>query len=104
MISTAAATLQAQLKEYGKYMQANLDGKTSLIDGSNYTTHAIPEGVATWEWFNIVKLFHTNEGHICSDVLSYYNKDRDALTCPYHLLDVPGPNAEWGVEVKWHSR
>ena len=85
-------------------MQTNLQERTSSIHGSAYTTHAIPEGVATREWFDVVKLFHVEQGHIVVEVLSYYNKDRDALTCPYHLLDVPGPNAEWGVEVKWHSR
>ena len=37
-------------------------------------------------------------------VLSYYNSDRDALTCPYHLLNTPGPDAHHGVEVIWKEK
>ena len=101
MTSMKRADLCPLLEEYGKSMQTNLQENTSSIHGHAYTCHPIPDGVATWEWFNVVKVFHVELGHIVTDVLSYYNADRDPLTCPYHLLNIPGPNAEWGVEVKW---
>ena len=99
MTSTRPAKSLTKLRDYGKYMSLS---RTSLINGSNYTVHPLPEGVDKLEYLEAIKLWHVEQGHIISDVLSYYNSDRDPLTCPYHLLNVPGPNAEWGWEIKWH--
>ena len=75
--------------------------ETTHIHGYAYSIHPLPEGKDKIEFLKEVVLWHTNQGHIVIEKLAYYNKDRDALTCPYHLLDVPGPNAEWGWEIKW---
>ena len=99
MTSMKHADLHPLLQEYGKFM--SLD-RTTQVNGKAHTCHPIPDGVETYIWFNVVKLWHVEQGHVVHDTLAYYNSDRDALTCPYHLLNVPGPNAEWGVEVIWH--
>lgn len=102
MTSMTAADLQPILQEYGKFMQLNLVGRTSLIHGSNHTCHKVPDELTLHEWAQALKLWHTNQGHIISECNSYYNSDRDPITCPYHLINVPGPNAEHGIEIKWH--
>ena len=94
----------AVVGQYISKMDQDLITKTSLIHGYAYTVHPKPDDIGTKDWFDAVRLFHVEQGHICTEVLAYYNSDRDPLTCPYHLLGVPGENAEWGVEVKWHSR
>ena len=74
---------------------------TSEIHGFNYSIWPLPEGEDKLEYLNRITLWHVNQGHIVWEKLSYYNMDRDPLTCPYHLLNVPGENAEWGWEIKW---
>lgn len=76
-------------------------GKSTEIHGYIYTTYPLPEGRDKLEYLKEIILWHVEQGHVISDKLSYYNADRDPLTCPYHLINTPGPNAEWGWEIKW---
>lgn len=75
--------------------------KSIANPGYNVTAHPKPEGYTPIDWIHMVKCYHTSQGHIVKECVTFSNPIYDDPDNPMYRKEI---DRIWGVEAIWSTR